>query len=332
MISPDERHSLAKLALDARADRGALQGWDEVVTRARAADSIARIERAVIDGALAVDTATDAAADAWPADYLEAFRRLGYDDTYGVDAEAGLYGLFHHLSDDQLQGLTSSLKGTVMEIRVREMAQAGEIPGSDGLPRDAHLSESLTQRGHDVEIVDAAGQIIEKVQVKAGDWSNFSGRVDAYVSQGVSVAVTSEAAQAAEAAGRSAQVMDTGISSEALTDQAAEIVGNLGFGHAVDELVPEIAVVMLAAAAGVRLRSGQSVSDVRRWVTSELQALGVANSAGLAVQVMTGMAVVRPIAALGARWTLARVRTAGEMTVGLRTLRERLREGSGRGS
>ncbi|MRK01379.1 hypothetical protein GEV27_07560 [Aeromicrobium sp. S22] len=293
--------------------------------RVRATAVLARIERSLIDGALVVDTATDASADAWPADFVEAFRHLRYDGKYGVEERAGVYGLFDHLTQDQLDGIANSVKGTVLEIRVRDMAQAGELPGMSNVPSGARLSGSLTQTGHDVEIMNGSGEIVEKIQVKAGSWTNFSGRMDEYANDGIPVAVTSEAAGRAAEAGRSADVIDTGISAADLSAQTAELVDNLGLGHAIDEIVPEMALVMLTAAAAVRLKSGQSPTEVRQWVTGQLQELGVANAAGLAISVMSGVAVLRPVAALGAKWTLARVRTGAEVSASVATLRQRLR-------
>lgn len=72
------------------------------------------------------------------------------------------------------------------------------------------------------------------------------------------MAVTSETAEKAASTGYGDAVIDTGISGQELTEQTAAIVDNLGVAHALDELVPELAVVALVAAAGLRIRSGQS--------------------------------------------------------------------------
>ena len=74
-------HSLIELATAARDRPSGPGAWQDAVARCRAASTLARIERAVLDGALAVDAATDAASDAWPSDYVEAFRHLGHDQT-----------------------------------------------------------------------------------------------------------------------------------------------------------------------------------------------------------------------------------------------------------
>lgn len=90
------------------------------------------------------DAVTDGVADVWPADFTEAFQRLGHAGSYGTETAAGLHGLFEHMSQEQLAGLTNAVKGTVMEIRVRDMIQAGEFPGVGTSADDAFLSTGLT--------------------------------------------------------------------------------------------------------------------------------------------------------------------------------------------
>ena len=147
-------------------------------------------------------------------------------------------------------------------------------------------------------------------------------RIDEYAADGIPVAVTAETAEKAAAAGYSNAVIDTGISGTELTEQTAAIVDNLSLSHTADELVPEVAVVALMAAAGLRMRSGQSVQAVGIWLTNELKQIGVVNAAGVAIQLIAGMAVLRPIAVLGTRWGMARARTSTEAVVALGRARE----------
>jgi hypothetical protein len=85
-----------------------------------------------------------------------------------------------------------------------------------------------------------------------------------------------------------------------------------------------MAIVAVVVAAGLRLRSGQSPQQVRDWLVRELEDLGIANAASLAVEVMTGVVVFRPVTALAAKWGMARVRTARATSATLNLLRERL--------
>lgn len=54
--------------------------------------------------------------------------------------------------------------------------------------------------------------------------------------------------------------------------------------------------------------------DVQRWLTSELKQMGVANAAGVALQLLTGMVVFRPIAVLGTRWAWHEHEPLGEQS------------------
>lgn len=324
-IEPERRARLRDLADIARQQEPTTTEWDGLTNRVRATPVLAQLQRRAVDGGLAFDTATDAAEDLWPAEYLEAFARLGHDETYGVGTQAGLYGLFDHLTDDQMQGLVNSVKGTVLEIRVREMIETGDLAGAEyGDDVTASLSESLTQGGHDIEVADASGEMVGALQVKAGDWSGVSRRIDEYANAGIPVAVTSETAARAEAAGHGQDVIDTGLSGAELTAEATDIIDNLGLGHAVDELVPEAAGLILIATAAMRLRAGEPFDDVRRQLTTELGDLGVANASAVAIELMTGMIMLRPVTALGTKWGMTRLRTASAAQRALSQQRERI--------
>jgi hypothetical protein len=85
-----------------------------------------------------------------------------------------------------------------------------------------------------------------------------------------------------------------------------------------------MAVVSLAASAGMRIRNGESVADVKQWLVDELSTIGVANAASVAVQLLSGMVFLRPLAVLGAKWGRARAETSAQATVAIRAARERL--------
>lgn len=301
------------------------EAWSRVVARCRASTTVARLERTTLDAALATDAVLIAAEDAWPAEYVEAFERLGYGDRYGTEADTWFHAVSNRLDEAQLQGLVNSVKGTVMEIRVREMLQAGELGGVPEGGR-VELAESLTQGGHDATIFDADGAVVSQFQVKSGQWAGVSARLDEYADAGIPVAVTTEAATMAEGAGRADDVIDTGVSSVELTEEAADIIDNLGLGQVVGEFLPEFALIALLGAAGLRLRAGQNLDEVKGWLTKELKECGVANAAGVAVQMLTGVAVLRPLAVLGSRWGIARASTSAEAAATLQRVRERMRE------
>ena len=121
-------------------------------------------------------------------------------------------------------------------------------------------------------------------------------------------------------------VLDLGLGHRALTSQATSIAGSLspvgvpGFGG----MAPELAVVSLAASAGMRIKSGEPVADVKQWLIGELSQMGVANAASVALQLLSGLVVLRPLAVLGAKWTRARAETSTQATVAIRAARDRL--------
>ena len=67
-------------------------------------------------------------------------------------------------------------------------------------------------------------------------------------------------------------VLNLGLGPRALTSQATSIAGSLspvgvpGLGG----MAPELAVVSLAASAGMRIKNGEPVADVKQWLIGEL--------------------------------------------------------------
>ncbi|MBF4763511.1 hypothetical protein ISU07_10265 [Nocardioides islandensis] len=115
-----------------------------------------------------------------------------------------------------------------------------------------------------------------------------------------------------------------GIDPLGVTQQARSIAGSLVPVPGLNQMVPEMAVVSLAASAGMRIRNGESVADVKQWLVDELSTIGVANAASVAVQLLSGMVFLRPLAVLGAKWGRARAETSAQATVAIRSAREKL--------
>ncbi len=115
---------------------------------------------------------------------------------------------------------------------------------------------------------------------------------------------------------------EVGIDPLGLTNQARSIAGSLVPLGGLDKMVPELAVVSLAASAGMRIKNGESVADVKQWLIAELSTMGVANAAMVAVQLLSGLVVLRPLAVLGAKWGRARAETSAQATVAIRAARE----------
>ena len=75
----------------------------------------------------------------------------------------GLADAAQRMSADELVGLVSGVKGKLFEAELVSHLNDGNLP--EGL--HAQLAGSATQPGHDIEIVDAAGQTVELLQAKA---------------------------------------------------------------------------------------------------------------------------------------------------------------------
>jgi hypothetical protein len=106
--------------------------------------------------------------------------------------------------------------------------------------------------------------------------------------------------------------------------QAQALAGSLVPLGGLNQILPEAALISLAASAGMRLRKGESVAEVKAWLIGELSTIGVANAASVAVQVLSGLVVLRPLAVLGVKWGRARADSSAQATVSIRASRERL--------
>lgn len=67
------------------------------------------------------------------------------------------------MSANEIVGLVNGVKGKLFELELVDHMNAGNLP--EGL--HAQLSASATQPGHDIEILDEAGQIVDVLQAKA---------------------------------------------------------------------------------------------------------------------------------------------------------------------
>ena len=124
--------------------------------------------------------------------------------------------------------------------------------------------------------------------------------------------------------GLSGLATGVGIDPLGVTQQARSIAGSLVPLGPLNQMLPEVAVVSLAASAGMRIKNGEPVADVKQWLVGELSTMGVANAAMVAVQLLSGLVVLRPLAVLGAKWGRARAETSAQATVAIRSARERL--------
>jgi hypothetical protein len=120
-------------------------------------------------------------------------------------------------------------------------------------------------------------------------------------------------------------VIDTGWHADALTDHVASHLHHINTAHAVHEFVPEIAIIAILTIAAVKLRKGESPQNTTAWVKKQVMLAGASNLAGLAVQLLTGTVALRPLTAIGTRFTFERGSVAQQTGATLRRISTTLR-------
>jgi hypothetical protein len=315
--------SLCDLAADARAQISDPPSWDHVVDEAtRLRLGAAHADAAVMAGLMS-DVVRMKSVDNWPADVNESLHHLGLFDKYSPTT---LHGVLAHLSSRQVGGLTNSVKGAMLELHTVDAMNHGDIPMTQGATH-AELTRPLNHPGVDIHEIAADGHIVESVQVKAtAHWQVIAHHLSCYP-QYPNVATTHEGAQEALRHGLDHQhVIDTGVHAHALTDAVASHLQHLDVAHALHEFVPEIAIVAILAVAALKLRNGDGGQETAAWVKEQITLAGLANSAGLAVQLLTGTGALRPLAAIGTRFIAARGSVARRTGSALRRVGATLRE------
>jgi hypothetical protein len=281
--------------------------WEEVAGDARKLRAAAAHADAALLAGLASDSVLKSAADSWPEDVTRALEHVGLLDKYSPTT---LSGVLTHLSAHQKEGLTSQLKGAVLELHVQDAMNAGEIPMVAGAVQ-ADLAASLNQSGWDIVQKSEPGEALAYVQVKATEsWQYIAQHLSRYPEVPI-VATTREAALSATGnITDTADIIDTGVSSAELTAHVASTVDNLDAVHAASEFLPEIAFAAIGIVALVKLKNGSDRRDVFNWVKEQAALAGLANAAGLASQIATGTVVLRPLATMGVRFTADRGRVS----------------------
>ena len=133
-----------------------------------------RSEQEVLE--LAAIAADVSIADIWnlglepiPDSHLaETLARLGYSKES--------FSSLGDLTESQLRGHVSRVKGTYFEVLVRERLNAGEsVGGVRLLPGQvAELAERTNQAGWDLRIHDQAGNVVEYMQLKAAESVSYA--------------------------------------------------------------------------------------------------------------------------------------------------------------
>jgi hypothetical protein len=218
-------------------------------------------------------------------------------------AYPGLAGQGETLADvaqrlltEDLVGLINGVKGKLFEIELVEHLNSGTLP--DGL--HAELAGSATQPGHDIEILDADGHVVDVLQAKATESV-------AYVKEAlerypdIDVTTTTEVHAQLVAHGWADQVSDSGIS-EAVLQQKVETALAAGKPHldASDLLPSSIGLAVIALSSFI----DKSLPMEQRGVEFGDRAAkaGVTGAAAKTVLVATNTWWLGLAVGLGSRW------------------------------
>lgn len=319
-LGPEAAQALQCLALDCRTRVIPAPSWQDVVR-----DTVQlRVASGYFEAATAAGLLTDevslASADQWPADVSAALEHLGRLDAYSPTT---LRGLFTHLTRAQTNGLINSVKGATLELHVVDRINHGDTLDLPGTPDHAVLAHDLNQPGWDVETFQQ-GHHVGYLQMKESAHPGLLAEHLERYPQYPDVATSHEAVAAARARGMDVSHFHAVTNDAAVTHHVQGALGHLTAAHAAHEAIPEFALAAILVAGVLRLRAGQQPQEAGRWVAEQAATAGVANLAGLAVQVATGTVILRPVAAIGTRFAVARARTGWVALKHLGALRQQL--------
>lgn len=202
------------------------------------------------------------------------------------------------MSADEVVGLVHGVKGKLFEMELVTHLNDGNLP--DGV--QAQLAGLATQPGHDIEIVDASGQVVELLQAKATESV-------AYVQEAlqrypdIDVTTTTEVHAQLVALGTADHVADSGISEAVLQQQveAAVQAGQVGQVVDVTDLMPSVvglAVVALSSFMDKSLTMAQRGAEFG----GRAAKLGVTGAAAKTVLVATNTWWLGLAVGVGSNW------------------------------
>ncbi len=266
--------------------------WADLVARATTAETLSRVQRELAEAESAEGAAASPDETHWLTDFVGSWFALGAENPEATEAAAGLVAQFGLLSEDQLQSLSEAVETTAEELRTQELVAAGE---ADSAEENVGEAAEETSESAERQFVRGIGSEVARRSGVSGVPLDLPGNLP----------------------------VDLGVDL-GLTQKATELAGSLVPLGGLNQMLPEAAVISLAASAGMRIRNGESVDDVKKWLVGELSTIGVANAASVALQVLSGLVVLRPLAVLGAKWGKARAESSAQATVAIRAARERL--------
>lgn len=227
-------------------------------------------------------------------------------------------------TDAELMGIVNSAKGKYFEYLVVDQLNAGATVGDVTLPDGYHaqLADSMTQPGWDIRIVDADGQTVDLLQLKATD--NI-GYLHATLERYPDIAILTTA-EVAEGLPNNRLVLDSDITDADLEQAVNATLDDLQNGwldQFWETFNPLIPLLVIAATQGYqvvvnRQRIASAVEVAKARAVRSLVAGGV----GALVKVVTDSFLVAIPATLLTGWLFDRAQTIDELVAALQKSNE----------
>ncbi len=288
------RDELARIHANALERNPIPKPWPDVQKRAHTIGTIATVSFIT---ALSLDELHDASLGLPEADVIEAAIRSGIDPA-----------IIDHYPESAVLGVTNSIKGSLMEIRVDELIQSGELPLPEGAV-DFELA-SRTAEGLDGYFFDDEGNLIQVMQIKASSSDFIIQEHLERFPEIESVYSTTEAATSASEHGLEG-VIDTGISDEVLMSDVGELFdSSLTLGESIDEVVPQLTLLFTGAELAWNLYKGLDKQEALQLAGKRAGKATGYSTAAWFVSHITGVESARLVLVIGGEsysWVVSRL-------------------------
>ena len=226
-----------------------------------------------------------------PAEVERAFA-LAYP---GLAQAESLSEAVSRMSEGELVGLVSGIKGKLFEIELVDHLNNGGLP--EGF--HAELAKSVTQPGWDVRVLDQNGDVSELLQAKATESAQYvKEALDRY--PGIDVTTTTEVHAQLVALGLAQNVHDSGISEAALQAKVeAAMQGGATFDAS--DLVPS-SIGLAVIALSVFVSRETTLREKGAAFGTRSAKAGASSAAGKAIMVATQTWWLGLIAGVGSSW------------------------------
>lgn len=162
-------------------------------------------------------------------------------------------------STEELAGAISGWKGKLFEVEVVDRLNSGEWVGDLRLEsgQTAHIAESATQPGWDIQIRDEDGAVLDAIQLKATESISYVHEALARYPD-TPILATHEVA---DRLGDHPMVMDSGISNDALTDSVNQHVADASSDTLSDGVIGAMPLSLIAITEASKVWSGKQTLD-----------------------------------------------------------------------